>query len=326
MNKKSRIGTGLKVVISLTILWYCFIVFSEDEHISADLWWTVRELWEKQKWGLLMPMLLIPVNWGLEALKWQFLVRSVQRLSFTQAFVSVLAGLSLGFVTPRSLGDYAGRYLALDGPNRIKVVGALSVSRLSQLLVTLVVGLAGLVYFHLHGLLPALASEAFSIGGAILLCLLLIVTYLIRVPLFRLLNRLRLVRPVLKMFVLIREYSSSDYLLVLGLSFVRYWVFTIQFILVFGLMGVEVNALLCFGVSLVFLAKSIVLSFNFLSDLGVREASALFFIGKLGVPADIILASSLLIWMMNILGPTILGAFCVWGLKFSALRKGGKLF
>ena len=49
------------------------------------------------------------VNWSLEAYKWGALVDRFQSLSFSKKLISVLMGLSIGFLTPNRIGDYAGR-------------------------------------------------------------------------------------------------------------------------------------------------------------------------------------------------------------------------
>jgi uncharacterized membrane protein YbhN (UPF0104 family) len=62
--------------------------------------------------------LLMFVNWGIEARKWQLLVSSIQKVSFGRAFRAVFSGQALGFNTPNRMGESAGRAIFLDEGNR----------------------------------------------------------------------------------------------------------------------------------------------------------------------------------------------------------------
>jgi uncharacterized membrane protein YbhN (UPF0104 family) len=61
--------------------------------------------------------------------------------------------------------------------------------------------------------------------------------------------------------------------------------------------------------------KSVLPSFNFLSDLGIREFSAVYFFSPLGVDEIAIISASLLIWLINLLAPAMVGFFYVLRLK-----------
>lgn len=68
------------------------------------------------EWVLLGTVLvLMLINWGIEAVKWQRLVRSVDRLSFGRAFMATIAGTSVGLVTVNRTGDFLGRILLDTG-------------------------------------------------------------------------------------------------------------------------------------------------------------------------------------------------------------------
>jgi hypothetical protein len=48
----------------------------------------------------------------------------------------------------------------------------------------------------------------------------------------------------------------------------------------------------------------------------MREAAALFFLGKLGIDHPAILVASLTVWFLNIIIPTCIGAFLSLKMKF----------
>lgn len=90
---------------------------------------------------------LIPVNWGFEARKWQLLGQKLEPISFLQAYRAVMVGLTLGFITPNRLGDYAGRVLELKSRQRLEAIGAIFIGRFCQLVATVLAGSGGLLYF-----------------------------------------------------------------------------------------------------------------------------------------------------------------------------------
>src|SRR6185312_4767912 len=47
----------------------------------------------KQAWKFWLVIFLALINWGLEARKWQVLVKPIQQMSFWRAYKSVLSGL-----------------------------------------------------------------------------------------------------------------------------------------------------------------------------------------------------------------------------------------
>jgi uncharacterized membrane protein YbhN (UPF0104 family) len=55
--------------------------------------------------------LLLFVNWGIEARKWQLMMRPVQRVSFLTSVKAILSGLALSLFLPNGFGEYpAGPY------------------------------------------------------------------------------------------------------------------------------------------------------------------------------------------------------------------------
>ena len=54
-------------------------------------------------------IILMFVNWGLEAKKWQLLVKSIQKISFLRAFRAIFSGQAFALNTVNGVGEYVGR-------------------------------------------------------------------------------------------------------------------------------------------------------------------------------------------------------------------------
>lgn len=314
------IGWLLKGIVLLLMVYFIYMKWREGQLSFIEMGLFGIGLYEKHTlYLLIVPFLLIAANWGLEARKWQLLSAPVQLLSMRQATRAVLTGLSMGFVTPRSLGDYAGRILAADVKERERLVGAVLLNRLSQSLPTYLFGFAGVLYLWSYLSIGDQLYSLLLLPGAAGFALLIMV-----LPAKRrhwLLNQLSLLKgrlgvSVYRMLQVIEEYSAKQLSSLLFYAALRYAVFSLQFVWILWLTGVSLPFSTMFaGVAVVYLIKSLIPAFNFLSDLGVRELSALWVFSGFALPESQLLLASLLLWCMNILLPSMVGAVNVVRLR-----------
>lgn len=301
----------LKALVLLLMIYFIGQKINQG-HLSANItgffWLRLREY--PYLILLLVAVLLVPVNWGLEAKKWQLLASPLIRLSTFQAARAVLTGLSLGFVTPRSVGDYAGRILESPAAKREGLVGAVLFNRISQSFVTFAAGLAGLFYlFLINGVadvnlwgwfipvtLAGTFISFFALGRG---------RYLMK----EWGSKYSIVRPFIKYTEITGFYTSGEISRLLFFAFLRYGVFSLQFVLILYLTGVDLPPETLFaGVAVVYTLKSVIPAFSFLSDLGVREFSTMLVFSFFSVPEEPIILAGLLVWCLNILIPAIGGS------------------
>ena len=306
----------VRLLITAGVLGYLTYVLHRRESHLTDLYQQWRGNGATGQYGRLA--LLIPLgllNWSLEALKWQLLARKIAHIRWNEAFQGVLAGLALGFVTPNTLGDYAARLWMLDQRNRLEAVGAVMLGRVAQLYSTLLVGLLALVYFA-RVQLPARPELAIA---AIALCAILLlagVGVALNRRFVRLLPRFRVTRPLARYLRVLETYRPAEVFAIAGLSLLRYGVFSGQFFLLLRIFGISLPPLDAFtGIALVYLAKSVVPALHFLSDLGVREVSALYIFDFYHAAPAAVLAATLSLWLLNMLLPALSGSFLLWRLK-----------
>jgi len=267
-------------------------------------------------WWLAGLVLLIPVNWGLEALKWYILLQRVERTTYWAAFQGVLAGVALGFALPAQLGDTAGRVLSLRSGERGAAIGASLVSGGMQFYVALVAGAIAWAY-HL-----SIVVDRNTMAGRWLLFLLLslavsgVLLGLVRQRLVRWLSGRQGIDRWAKYWNVSGLYSDREIGLALTAATLRYGLFSVQFYLAMRAVGIQLPvAISASGIGLVFLVKTITPAFNLLSDLGVREAASLWVFAPFGLPTAVLLTATLLLWFSNILIPVLVGLIWVWKLR-----------
>lgn len=254
---------------------------------------------------------LMPVNWGLESLKWRWLMRPVEPLRPLRAFLATMAGTSITFITPNRTGEFVGRVLFLSPENRVKGAFATALGSIAQFVVTLVAGALGLAALQLAGrslpwpggwtssvlatltVLVAAGSLVLYIQPGLLRQLLLMVPFL---------HRLERASAVL------HGYQRHELLLVLGLSVLRYAVFAVQFVLALQLFsaGVPIGTALM-AVPVIYLVSTLVPTV-LLTELGVRGSAAVGFLVPLGGQAPQVLLATFLVWAVNLVLPAVAGS------------------
>jgi hypothetical protein len=252
-----------------------------------------------------LALFLCPLNWAFEAMKWKEASKVLSPLRFVDAFRSVVMGQALNLVFPASIGHCAGRLLGMEqgAGSKIKAVGLVLVCQAVQMWVTIAACIVGCLYFGQRVIPFALDWEI-----AVALFMLAIFFALI---LFSFVRSM----PWFQMFVCeVKKVPFQTVLAVVFYAVLRYLTFTTQFVLVLYFMGASAAWYqLGLALSLVFMAKSLMPTINFMSDLGVREFAALLFLPLLGLPEQMVVAASLWVWLINVLLPSLAGAF--WLLK-----------
>ena len=86
-------------------------------------------------------ILLMPLNWLLEAFKWKVALQGIQPISIWTAFRATLSGVSFSVLLPNRVGEYLGRVLYLPTDKRATAVAVTMVASMSQLIWT--------IFYHL---------------------------------------------------------------------------------------------------------------------------------------------------------------------------------
>ncbi|GLU53598.1 lysylphosphatidylglycerol synthase domain-containing protein [Dyadobacter frigoris] len=310
-----------KLVITLLILSYIYHTFENEQKGIQDIGLVYKTILSKTHVLIIsIILLLVPVNWALESLKWQRLARKAVPVTFLEAFRGTLTGLAIGVAAPAQLGDTIGRVASLRSHDRLKAIGAALVSNGIQFYVSIIGGGTGLLYVgEKLGLDPV--TRSVLNGLLILLILLAAAIVSFRRKLTEWKTEKVFLTKLLSYFQIIGQYSAADLIVATTYGLLRYAVFLSQFVLVlslfdFGLTYTNLSA--C--AALIFLAKTLIPAVNVLGDLGLREFTALFVFKQYNLPAEQIIAATFLVWIINVLGPILIGIFLLWKYKWKGLK------
>lgn len=288
----------------------------------AGRWAQIRSCWEHPYFWLVI--LLMLVNWSLEARKWQILLEPLQQLNLWQSIKSVLAGCSITMLTPNRMGEYGGRILFIDEEKRLRAISLNVIGSISQLLVTFIMGTIGLILLQFYSLdetgafnmLPEIFSRTL-LAISVLICLAILSTYFLLPQLVHRLKKFGFLSKFLRHIAVIQGVERKQLLRIFILSFIRYMVFILQYQLLLYVMNVTVNPILSFWLlSVFYLVMALAPTIGF-TELPVRatasvELFALYSNNILGIQA-----AALAIWIINLVLPAVMGSFLILGIKMN---------
>ena len=279
---------------------------------------------------LVFIIILMLANWGLESLKWRFLFRKYEKISVLKALQATFAGTTVSIFTPNRTGEFFGRVFILNSTPPLKGILITIIGSMSQLLVTIVMGSLCLLLalWIFPGFSEIIIPPVLWGGSALIITIdALLILLFFNVP-FLSLSLQRFIKPrwlhIRKYMRIFAQYSGHDLLIILGFSFLRFIIFSSQYVLLIKMLDVPLpffTGLVLIGIMYLFISAVPSIA---LSELGIRGSIALFvfdfwFKSAQLSPNDyggLIIAASILIWMINIITPAIIGSLFLFRLRF----------
>jgi uncharacterized membrane protein YbhN (UPF0104 family) len=265
---------------------------------------------------LVTVFLLMLVNWSLEAVKWQRMMKKIEIVSFTKSLQAVFSGLTISFFTPNRIGEYAGRVFHLKTADRIQATLITILENFSQLVITLLTGVIALI-FYLKDYLVVPAYIYYAICVALVIFGGMIVLFYYEVPAMDAsLVKRRFMSRWKKYFDVLSDFSTGELSVILLLSFFRYAVFTFQYFLLLQLFGIAIGVYDAFVlISMIFFVITIIPKFA-LTEIGVRGAVATYFLSRVSYDSAAIFSSTVALWVINLVIPSLIGIIFIFRFRF----------
>lgn len=268
--------------------------------------------------------LLMPLNWGLEAFKWQRLTRRFFPTSFFQLYKGIFMGVAISMITPNRVGEFGGRLLSVDVSKSWQAFIASAVGSFSQMLVLISVGLFGASYFTLSFLKwQGYWMYYFIALGTFFIGLMIYSFYNTRlvIQIGKKIKFLQFLKPWLRHLNLLSEYQSKELTESLFISFFRYLVYCFQYLLImrfFNLNFPLVPAVA--GIASIFLFQTSV-PLPPLLGLVARGELAVFVWKQFEANEISIMAATFTLFIINLGIPSLLGIIYI--LKVNILKTFG---
>ena len=267
-------------------------------------------------------IILMFLNWFLEALKWRYLIAKIEKVSIRLSLRAVFSGITVSAFTPNRVGEYGGRVFCLEKADRFQAVLITVIGSMAQLLITIIFGSIGLLC------LPAYQSDfsqffdrvsfAYPVLAFVLILLnvLLVLLFMNVSILTNVLTKISFLKKFEKYNGVFSFYSFGELLKVLGYSVSRYAVFTTQFFILLQLFDVQIlyaDAIILI-MSMLFVIS--VIPTIAITEIGVRGSVALFLFGLVSANTVGILSATFVLWIINLLIPSLIGVVFIFTLKF----------
>lgn len=301
----------------ILFIWLSWSIYHQVQH-QPDLqasWKNISNVMlGSEAWKSWLALALVAMNWGIEARKWMELLSPLISISFMKSLKAILAGVAFAVNTPNRIGEYGGRILYLPEGTRIQAVSLTLIGSYSQLLVTLVMGTAGLWIFS-DLIWIRLLAVLLSTITLFLLFLYLRISWLVRR-----LEKIPGIENWGKAFQVIDLIPVRILLRVLGWSVLRYVIFAIQYILLLQIFGVTHDIWSAWWmISIQFIILAIVPTIA-MAEIGIRGKLALELFGRVSTNQLGIISAAISIWLMNLVIPAILGSLLIIRIKIFSTR------
>ena len=303
-NVRKYFDMVLKAVVVLIFIYILTAYFKSNnwDKISSSV--SIKDF--KSRWYYLaLVLLLMPLNWLIESIKWRSMMINYSEISLTTAYKSILFGVTCGLITPARVGDFLGRLLLIDAEFKKQSVYASFICSLAQNIVTLIIGIIACIYFisNIHDF--NLASNYIIITNVLIISVGLVLYYFHRTILgcFSNSNLYRKHLGFLDSYVV----NIKVFHRVLFLALFRFAVYASQYLLILFFIGISSSTWNnVIAVSTIFLIQSTI-PLPPLMGLLARGEIAVIILGLLGYNTITALLSAGLLWVINLICPALLG-------------------
>ncbi len=302
---KQYLTTAVKLLVVAGAFYFIYNQLANNDKLD----WVRFDEQFRDSWsvaGVLFILLLSFLNRYFEILKWQNLVGHLQIISVGESAKQVLSAVTAAIFTPNGLGEYGAKVLFFDKHHAKEIVFLNLLCNGIQMVLTVVFGIFGLLYFNAHYnvITPRTVGLLFGLLLAVSVLFFALRRFTIRgYSLHKLIKK-------------INSVSHAIHRRNILLAVCRYLVFSHQYYFLFLAFGVDMPYLTLMSVitAVYFLASSLP-TFQFL-DFAVKGGVAVYFFGLLGVNEWVVVFITMLMWFLNVVLPVVIGSYYV--LKFKS--------
>lgn len=266
-------------------------------------------------------LFLMLANWMLEVVKWKYLSKRIEEISWWKAIQSVFCGLTWAIFTPNRIGEYGGRIMLLKTQNRASGAVAMGVGQFAQLVMTSIFGALSIAWF-IQTFVPCHVAIIFGVwllaigyaGGFLLL-------YFNVHWIDRFVGRFKFMARIRPFFAVLDEFTMPELRRVLLLSAARFAIFTSQYIILMLVIIPEIPVLsMVILIFILFFIQSALPSLD-IFDFSVRSFVASNLYGYITTQEIAVMAIVSCIWFVNLILPAIIGSVFVLNVNYIGSNK-----
>ncbi len=300
----------IKLAIVIGAFYFIFQQLITNQLLSVSQFkQQVAVLFSKNIWLLLLLFFFTDINWILEIFKWKKLVSHEKKITFFEAYEQCLASLTASIITPNRIGEYGAKALFFEKRLRKKIMILNMVGNLSQLAITVLFGIIGMVFLISQfeiGFLSFNTSKFLLFLNILLLLFLIGKTFGITK---------KLTEIIVKILSYLKDLKLKIQLQTFVYSLLRYLVFSHQFYFFLRLFYAEADYFALINLIFCTYFMSSIIPGLAIFDWVIKGSVAVFIFGFIGVNPLTIVTVTTLMWLLNFAIPALLGSIFVLNFK-----------
>lgn len=308
---KNYLGWTIKIGIALLSIYFLYSKLNNDQSLR-ELHDIVSKL-NATPVTFVFTILtaLMALNWLSEAYKWQMMIARIQPISYWSAVETILCGISLGTITPGRVGDLATRIMMLPPYKRVLGVIILSMGAFAQIvmynvLASIAIPLFIYIYMPEHitwVYIMMFVSPAYST--------LLLMLYFNIGSFNKLIDKISFLRRYKRFFSVLSRYDRPFLTRILLISLFRFFILVVQYYLLIHLLIPSITfPQVTLMITLLFTIQSIIPTIDIL-NIGLRGITAVYLFGFITDQHTAIVIVTTIIWLINLIIPSIIGLFLI---------------
>lgn len=300
------------LIIKLSIVigcgYFIYLKLIENEQLEFSVFYI--NLIENNLFNLKNSSILLiftTFNWFFEISKWHLLISFINKYSFKKALIQSLASLTTSLITPNRIGEYGAKALYFEKKYRKQILGLNLVGNFYQLLMTLIFGSIGFIYFvfkHKIGINFYQICKVILVGFFVITTLFFIAKYH---------NHSNSFYKKIRTFT--KKISKPLNLKICLFSFLRFVTFSHQFYFLMLIFKIDISYLDALSaITSVYLIAS-VLPMLSLFDFVLKGTVAIWVFSFFNIEPVNVLSITSIMWILNFVLPAIIGSYFVLTFK-----------
>ncbi len=302
----------VKLTIIVGALYFIYNKVVHNEQLEFSVFIEQLEATIFNNYGTLFTLFVFSfLNWFFEIIKWQTLASFVHKTSFISAAKQSLGSLTASLFTPNRIGEYGAKAVYFKKGNRRKIMLMNLVSNSTQMLITTVFGIVGLLYFFTH---YTVEIEVFRLRRAAYLVMFLIAFVFLGKKIGYKKIRGFYIDKIIRF---LKEIPFKTHFKTVFFSAIRYLIFSHQFYYLLLIFNIQIDYTTAMSfISSMYLLASLVPSLSFFDWL-IKGSVALWVFSFVGNYELVVVTISLVMWALNFGIPAIFGSYFVLNFSFA---------
>ena len=301
-NIKKKLFFFFKLLIGVISFWIIYSRLSHIPHLKEQLLQWIKE--PEMYFMLFLVFMLMPINWGIESLKWKLVTHQIESITYFTSVKAVLTGICIGNIAPGRAMEFLAKIYYFKAHHRPSITILHFINGMFQMLITVSVGLMAIVYKLNNGSQSTVTVYLALITG---ICMVLFFFWAILNVTFiqRKLQFIKWFKNIDTTHLL--QFTKSLILQLISLSIIRYAVFTTQFYLIYhALTPQSIPFEVFMSVAAYFTITSIIPMISVIEP-AIRAAIAILVFNSVYDNEATVVLSSTLVWIINVVVPSAIG-------------------